>query len=78
MDLEVLILIFSRFCAQMNDYIAAYHDAVLLFKQVMRTIWKMPSSDIQDMESVSMNYFRNVSFKGRKLWSFLIILDLLW
>uniref|UniRef100_A0A8C2KK32 Guanylate cyclase n=1 Tax=Cyprinus carpio TaxID=7962 RepID=A0A8C2KK32_CYPCA len=48
----------------MNDYIAAYHDAVLLFKQVMRTIWKMPSSDIQDMESVSMNYFRNVSFKG--------------
>uniref|UniRef100_A0A8C2Q7A6 Guanylate cyclase n=1 Tax=Cyprinus carpio TaxID=7962 RepID=A0A8C2Q7A6_CYPCA len=61
---EVLILIFSRFCVQMNDYIAAYHDAVLLFKQVMRTIWKMPSSDIQDMESVSMNYFRNVSFKG--------------
>uniref|UniRef100_A0A8C2KNI5 Guanylate cyclase n=1 Tax=Cyprinus carpio TaxID=7962 RepID=A0A8C2KNI5_CYPCA len=49
---------------KMNDYIAAYHDAVLLFKQVMRTIWKMPSSDIQDMESVSMNYFRNVSFKG--------------
>uniref|UniRef100_A0A673JCW5 Guanylate cyclase n=1 Tax=Sinocyclocheilus rhinocerous TaxID=307959 RepID=A0A673JCW5_9TELE len=48
----------------MNDYIAAYHDAVLLFKQVMRTIWKMPSSEIQDMESVSMNYFRNVSFKG--------------
>uniref|UniRef100_A0A8C1BR20 Guanylate cyclase n=1 Tax=Cyprinus carpio carpio TaxID=630221 RepID=A0A8C1BR20_CYPCA len=61
---DLLILIFSRFCAQMNDYIAAYHDAVLLFKQVMRTIWKMPSSDIQDMESVSMNYFRNVSFKG--------------
>uniref|UniRef100_A0A672SVA8 Guanylate cyclase n=1 Tax=Sinocyclocheilus grahami TaxID=75366 RepID=A0A672SVA8_SINGR len=50
--------------ATMNDYIAAYHDAVLLFKQVMRTIWKMPSSEIQDMESVSMNYFRNVSFKG--------------
>ncbi|XP_058649656.1 guanylyl cyclase C [Onychostoma macrolepis] len=48
----------------MNDYIAAYHDAVLLFKQVMRTMWKMPSSEIQDMESVSMNYFRNVSFKG--------------
>uniref|UniRef100_A0A8C1XDT5 Guanylate cyclase n=1 Tax=Cyprinus carpio TaxID=7962 RepID=A0A8C1XDT5_CYPCA len=63
-DTSVLILIFSRFCVQMNDYIAAYHDAVLLFKQVMRTIWKMPSSDIQDMESVSMNYFRNVSFKG--------------
>uniref|UniRef100_A0A673JCX3 Guanylate cyclase n=1 Tax=Sinocyclocheilus rhinocerous TaxID=307959 RepID=A0A673JCX3_9TELE len=60
----ILILIFSLFCVQMNDYIAAYHDAVLLFKQVMRTIWKMPSSEIQDMESVSMNYFRNVSFKG--------------
>ncbi|RXN04668.1 heat-stable enterotoxin receptor-like protein [Labeo rohita] len=48
----------------MNDYIAAYHDAVLMFKQVMRSIWNMPSSEIEDMESVSMNYFRNVSFTG--------------
>lgn len=76
MDLEVLILIFSLFCAQMNDYVAAYHDAVLLFKQVMMTTRKMPSLEIQ--ESFSMNYFRNLSFKGKKLQSFLIILDLLW
>ncbi|XP_696628.5 guanylyl cyclase C isoform X1 [Danio rerio] len=48
----------------MNDYIAAYHDAVLLFGQVMRNIQKSGSLDIQDMESVSMNYFRNVSFTG--------------
>ncbi|XP_073683864.1 guanylyl cyclase C [Garra rufa] len=48
----------------MNDYIAAYHDAVLLFKQVMRSIWNMPFSEIQDMGSVSMNFFRNVSFTG--------------
>ncbi|XP_051969186.1 guanylyl cyclase C isoform X2 [Xyrauchen texanus] len=48
----------------MNDYIAAYHDAVLLFGQVMRRIWNMASSELHDMESVSINYFRNVSFKG--------------
>ncbi|KAK9965522.1 hypothetical protein ABG768_004610 [Culter alburnus] len=48
----------------MNDYIAAYHDAVLLFRQVMRNIWNTAFSEIQDMESFSMNYFRNVSFKG--------------
>ncbi|ROL51687.1 Heat-stable enterotoxin receptor [Anabarilius grahami] len=48
----------------MNDYIAAYHDAVLLFRQVMRNIWNTAFSEIQDMESLSMNYFRNVSFKG--------------
>ncbi|XP_056325505.1 guanylyl cyclase C [Danio aesculapii] len=48
----------------MNDYIAAYHDAVLLFGQVMRNIQKTGSLDIQDMDSVSMNYFRNVSFEG--------------
>ncbi|TRZ02272.1 hypothetical protein DNTS_034042 [Danionella cerebrum] len=48
----------------MNDYIAAYHDAVLLFSQVMRKIQDTGFSQIQDMESVSANFFRNVSFKG--------------
>ncbi|XP_057214351.1 guanylyl cyclase C [Triplophysa rosa] len=46
----------------MNDYIAAYHDAVLLFGQVIRNI--ITSSDFQQMETVSVNYFRNVSFNG--------------
>ncbi|GAA6101001.1 guanylyl cyclase C [Tachysurus ichikawai] len=45
----------------MNDYIAAYHDAVLLFGQVMRQIWKTP---VMDVDSVNISYFRNVSFKG--------------
>lgn len=45
-----------------NDYIAAYHDAVLLFGHVIRNI--MASSDFQQMETVSINYFRNVSFNG--------------
>lgn len=48
-------------CVQMNDYIAAYHDAVLLFGQVMREIWQIP---VLDVNSVNINYFRNVSFKG--------------
>nr|XP_055031655.1 guanylyl cyclase C isoform X1 [Misgurnus anguillicaudatus] len=46
----------------MNDYIAAYHDAVLLFGQVMRNI--VDSSNFQQTGTVSINYFRNVSFKG--------------
>ncbi|MCI4384237.1 hypothetical protein PGIGA_G00036610 [Pangasianodon gigas] len=45
----------------MNDYIAAYHDAVLLFGQVMRQIWRSP---VLDVDGVNVNYFRNVSFKG--------------
>ncbi|XP_060794953.1 guanylyl cyclase C [Neoarius graeffei] len=45
----------------MNDYIAAYHDAVLLFGQVMRKIWQTP---VLDVNSVNITYFRNVSFKG--------------
>ncbi|KAM9462546.1 guanylyl cyclase C isoform 1-T1 [Clarias gariepinus] len=45
----------------MNDYIAAYHDAVLLFGQVMRQIWSNP---VLDVDSVNINYFRNVSFQG--------------
>uniref|UniRef100_A0A8B9K0X0 Guanylate cyclase n=1 Tax=Astyanax mexicanus TaxID=7994 RepID=A0A8B9K0X0_ASTMX len=48
----------------MNDYIAAYHDGVLLFGQIMRAIWSIPALELQDVESVNINYFRNVSFKG--------------
>ncbi|XP_072523501.1 guanylyl cyclase C isoform X2 [Salminus brasiliensis] len=47
-----------------NDYIAAYHDGVLMFGQIMRKIWGIPASELQDVESVNINYFRNVSFKG--------------
>lgn len=53
----------------MNDYIAAYHDAVLLFGQVMRQIWKTP---VMDVDSVNISYFRNVSFKGQHNIDFLI------
>ncbi|XP_076856487.1 guanylyl cyclase C isoform X2 [Brachyhypopomus gauderio] len=48
----------------MNDYMAAYHDGVLLFGQVMRTIWSTPSSELTDTEAVNINHFRNISFKG--------------
>jgi len=75
LNLEVITLISSLFfCVQMNDYIAAYHDAVLLFRQVMMNIWNTAFSDIQDIESVSMNYFRNISFKGETLQPSLIML----
>uniref|UniRef100_A0A3Q3QH07 Guanylate cyclase n=1 Tax=Monopterus albus TaxID=43700 RepID=A0A3Q3QH07_MONAL len=47
----------------MNDYMAAYHDAVLLVGQVMRDIAKK-SSEILQMEYVSVNYFRSLSFNG--------------
>ncbi|XP_045924419.1 heat-stable enterotoxin receptor [Micropterus dolomieu] len=48
----------------MNDYMAAYHDSVLLVGEVMRNIAEIPQSDIQQMEFVNANYFRNISFKG--------------
>uniref|UniRef100_A0A665UCY7 Guanylate cyclase n=1 Tax=Echeneis naucrates TaxID=173247 RepID=A0A665UCY7_ECHNA len=48
----------------MNDYMAAYHDAVLLTGQVLREIAKKPQSEIQQMEYVNVNYFRNISFNG--------------
>uniref|UniRef100_A0A3B4TXT8 Guanylate cyclase n=1 Tax=Seriola dumerili TaxID=41447 RepID=A0A3B4TXT8_SERDU len=51
---------------QMNDYMAAYHDAVLLTGQVMREIAKKPQSEIQQMEFVNVNYFRNTSFNGKE------------
>lgn len=49
----------------MNDYMAAYHDSVLLVGEVMRNIAEIPQSDIQQMEFVNANYFRNISFKGK-------------
>ncbi|XP_040922655.1 heat-stable enterotoxin receptor [Toxotes jaculatrix] len=48
----------------MNDYMAAYHDSVLLIGQVMRDILEKPPSEIQQMEFVNVNYFRNISFNG--------------
>lgn len=47
----------------MNDYMAAYHDAVLLIGQVMRKIVQNSPDEGQDM---SVNYFRNTSFTGEK------------
>uniref|UniRef100_A0A8C7QD56 Guanylate cyclase n=1 Tax=Oncorhynchus mykiss TaxID=8022 RepID=A0A8C7QD56_ONCMY len=48
----------------MNDYMAAYHDAVLLFGQVMRKIWSEPESELNHTEVVNINHFRNISFDG--------------
>ncbi|XP_070846767.1 guanylyl cyclase C [Chaetodon trifascialis] len=48
----------------MNDYIAAYHDSVLLIDKVMREILEKPQWEIQQMEFVHVNYFRNTSFTG--------------
>ncbi|XP_070782878.1 guanylyl cyclase C [Enoplosus armatus] len=48
----------------MNDYMAAYHDSVLLVGQVMREIHGKPQSKIQQMEFLSVKYFRNISFHG--------------
>lgn len=47
----------------MNDYMAAYHDAVLLMGQVMRNIVQNSADERQDM---SVTYFRNTSFTGKK------------
>lgn len=51
---------------QMNDYVAAYHDSVLLIGEVMREILKKTPSEIQQMEFVNVNYFRNISFNGKE------------
>lgn len=50
----------------MNDYMAAYHDAVLLIGQVMRKIIENNASEVQEMEFMNVNYFRNTSFNGKK------------
>uniref|UniRef100_A0A3Q0T790 Guanylate cyclase n=1 Tax=Amphilophus citrinellus TaxID=61819 RepID=A0A3Q0T790_AMPCI len=48
----------------MNDYMAAYHDSVLFIGQVMRKIAEINHSELQEMEFVNTNYFRNASFDG--------------
>ncbi|XP_035525886.1 heat-stable enterotoxin receptor [Morone saxatilis] len=48
----------------MNDYMAAYHDAVLLVGNVMKDIIAKNLSEMQQMEYVSANYSRNISFNG--------------
>lgn len=50
----------------MNDYMAAYHDAVLLIGQVMRKIISKNESEVQEMEFMNVNYFRNTSFNGKR------------
>ncbi|XP_018617460.2 heat-stable enterotoxin receptor-like isoform X1 [Scleropages formosus] len=44
-----------------NDYLAAYHDAVLLFGQVMRKLWSATPLTEQK-RFVDIRYFRNISF----------------
>lgn len=51
---------------QMNDYMAAYHDSVLLIGQVMRDLVQKPIAETQLMEYVNVNYFRNTTFNGRR------------
>ncbi|CAJ1080629.1 LOW QUALITY PROTEIN: heat-stable enterotoxin receptor [Xyrichtys novacula] len=48
----------------MNDYMAAYHDAVLLVGSLIREIVKKNQTEAQNMEYVNSNYFRNITFKG--------------
>ncbi|XP_030611069.1 heat-stable enterotoxin receptor [Archocentrus centrarchus] len=48
----------------MNDYMAAYHDSVLFIGQVMRKIAEINHSELQEMDFVNTNYFRNASFDG--------------
>lgn len=48
----------------MNDYMAAYHDSVLLVGEVMRDIVNKSRWEIEQMEFVNVNYFRNISFNG--------------
>ncbi|KAJ3608358.1 hypothetical protein NHX12_025406 [Muraenolepis orangiensis] len=44
----------------MNDYMAAYHDSVLLIGEVMRRIW----GTAENMQAMNLSYFRNISFHG--------------
>lgn len=50
----------------MNDYVAAYHDTVLLVGQVMRNIRNTSGSsyELLNMEFFNINHFREVSFDG--------------
>ncbi|CAG04505.1 unnamed protein product, partial [Tetraodon nigroviridis] len=58
---------------QMNDYMAAYHDAVLLIGQVMRKIMEKNASEVQVMEFVNVNYFRNTSFNDSPSHNIILI-----
>ncbi|CAN9508980.1 unnamed protein product [Ophioblennius macclurei] len=49
---------------KMNDYIAAYHDAVLLIGLVMREIAVNNQSEMLQMEYMKTSYFRNRTFEG--------------
>lgn len=59
--------VFLSLSLQMNDYMAAYHDSVLLVGLVMRDIIQKPPSEIHQMQYVSVNYFRNISFDGKEV-----------
>ncbi|XP_034000867.1 heat-stable enterotoxin receptor-like, partial [Trematomus bernacchii] len=48
----------------MNDYMAAYHDSVLMIGEVMREIIEKNQSNNQQMEFVDVTKFRNTSFNG--------------
>uniref|UniRef100_A0A8C7QEW7 Guanylate cyclase n=1 Tax=Oncorhynchus mykiss TaxID=8022 RepID=A0A8C7QEW7_ONCMY len=66
LSLSLTLSLYPHFslCLSMNDYMAAYHDAVLLFGQVMRKIWSEPESELNHTEVVNINHFRNISFDG--------------
>ncbi|XP_077407656.1 guanylyl cyclase C [Vanacampus margaritifer] len=48
----------------MNDYMAAYHDSVVLVSQVIKDIITNPHSEAHKMPYVTVNYLRNISFNG--------------
>uniref|UniRef100_A0A3Q2XT06 Guanylate cyclase n=1 Tax=Hippocampus comes TaxID=109280 RepID=A0A3Q2XT06_HIPCM len=48
----------------MNDYMAAYHDSVLLVGRVIREIIAKPHPGANHMPYVTVNYLRNTSFDG--------------
>lgn len=50
----------------MNDYMAAYHDSVLLVGRVIREIIAKPHPGANQMPYVTVNYLRNTSFDGKK------------
>ena len=50
----------------MNDYVAAYHDSVLLIGEVMRKIWG-ELGDGSDMQAINHSYFRNITFYGKNM-----------
>ncbi|KAG9338834.1 hypothetical protein JZ751_025273 [Albula glossodonta] len=54
----------SVYLSVMNDYVAAYRDGVLLFGEVMKKLWE-ENPLLSGLESVNIQYFRNVTFKGR-------------